>query len=168
MRYRDYLAFEGTCSVVLGLALSGVSAPGLLLHWDGAGWGLLFVPALLAALALFARLRRGVGLLDAGGWLTRGPLGGARPGRAALPAGGLRRRLVGESAAWIAGVSAWVVLGASDGLLIFGTGLASAAYGLLQALASRGRVVAAERERGERYLVAERPGLGLPVLTVRR
>jgi hypothetical protein len=66
---------------------------------------------------------------------------------------------------WIVAVTAWVLLGASDGFLIFGTGLASAAYGLVQAVASRARVVRTERERGTTYLIAERPGLGLPQLT---
>jgi hypothetical protein len=165
MRYRDYLAFEGSCSVALGLALALVSFPGLFIDWDGAGWGLLFVPAVLLALGGFAALRRGVGLLDVGGWLTARPLAGAVAGRPALGAGGLRRRLVVETAIWIVAVTAWVLVGATDGLLIFGTGLASAAYGLVQAVASRARVARVERERGEEYLVAERPGLGLPRLT---
>ena len=85
-----------------------------------------------------------------------------RPG---LPAAGLKRRLVVETAIWIVAVDLWVLVGASDGGFIFGTGLASLAYGLVQAFASRARVVAVERERGTRYLVAERPGLGLPRLT---
>lgn len=165
MPYRDYLALEGRCSILLGLALALVSFPGLLLDWDGAAWGLLFVPAVLLALGGFAALRRGVGLADAGGWLTARPLAGAQPGRPALPSGKLRTRLVVETAVWVVGVTAWVLLGATDGLLIFGTGLASAAYGVVQAFASRARVVRVERERGEEFLVAERPGLGLPRLT---
>lgn len=165
MRYRDYLALEGSCSIVLGLALALVSFPGLLLDWDGAAWGLLFVPAVLLALGAFAAVKRGVGLLDAGAWLTARPLGGVAPGRPALPADRLRVRLVAETAVWIVAVTAWVLVGAGDGLLIFGTGLASAAYGAVQAFASRGRVARVERERGEEYLVAERPGLGLPRLT---
>ena len=43
---------------------------------------------------------------------------------------------------------------------------ASAAYGAVQAFASRGRVLREERERGAVYAVAERPGLGLPKLSV--
>lgn len=164
MAYRDYLRFEGSCSVVLGLALAVMGTPGVVLHWDGAAYGLLFVPAVLLALGGFAALRRGVGLLDAGAWLTARPLATAGSG-APLLAGALRRRLVVETVIWILAVGAWVVLGASDGLLIFGTGLASVAYGLVQAVASRARVIRAERERGEQYLVAERPGLGLPRLT---
>lgn len=167
MRYRDYLALEGSCSIVLGLALALVSFPGLLLEWDGAAWGLLFIPAVLAGLGGFAALRRGVAPLDVGGWLTARPLAGARPDRAPAAVGPLRRRLVVETAIWIVAVTAWVVVGASDGLLIFGTGLASAAYGAVQALASRGRVIAVEREQGATYLVAERPGIGLPHLTTR-
>ena len=164
MRYRDYLALEGACSMVLGAALALVSFPGLLLSWDGAGYG-LFVPAVLLLLGAFAAARRGVGLLDAGAWLTARPLATSRAGRPALGTRGLRTRLVAETAVWIVAVTAWVVVGAQDGLLIFGTGLASAAYGAVQAFASRGRVVRTERERGEEYLVAVRPGLGLPELT---
>lgn len=167
MRYRDYLALEGSCSIVLGAALALVSFPGLLLDWDGAAWGLAFIPAVLSLLGGFAALRRGVAFLDIGGWLTARPLADARPGRDALPVGPLRRRLVVETAIWIVAVTAWVIVGASDGLLIFGTGLASAAYGAVQALASRGRVVGVEREHGAAYLVAERPGIGLPHLTTR-
>lgn len=165
MRYRDYLALEGRCSIVLGLALALVSFPGLLLDWEGAVWGLLFVPAVLLALGGFAALRRGVALADAGGWLTARPLARVRAGRAPLTARKLRTRLVGETAVWIVAVTAWVLVGASDGLLIFGTGLASAAYGAVQAFASSPRVTRVERERGEEYLVAERPGIGLPELT---
>ena len=165
MRYRDYLALEGSCSVVLGLALALVSFPGLLIDWEGAAWGLAFVPAVLLSLGGFAALKRGVGLLHVGAWLTARPLTGVTPGREPLPVAKLRTRLVVETAIWVVAVTAWVVVGATDGLLIFGTGLASAAYGLVQAVASRGRVVRVERERGEEYLVAERPGLGLPELT---
>ena len=165
MRYRDYLALEGGCSIVLGLALALVSFPGLLLDWDGAAYGLLFVPAVLLALGGFAALRRGVGLLDAGAWLTARPLSRVAGGRPPLPVQRLRVRLVAETAVWIVAVTAWVLVGATDGLLIFGTGLASAAYGAVQAFASRARVARVERERGEEFLVAERPGLGLPQLT---
>lgn len=165
MRYRDYLALEGWCSIVLGLALALASFPGLLVDWDGAAWGLLFVPAALLALGGFAALRRGVGLLDAGAWLTVRPLSRVSAGRTALRAEKLRVRLIGETAIWIVAVTAWVLVGATDGLLIFGTGLASVAYGAVQAFAARGRVARVERERGEEYFVAERPGLGLPRLT---
>ena len=168
MRYADYLSLEGRCSIALGLALALVSFPGLLLDWDGAAYGLLFVPAVLLALGGFAALRRGVGLLDAGAWLTGRPLAGATPGREPLGTPKLRRRLVVETAVWIVAVTAWVLVGASDGLLIFGTGLASAAYGAVQAFASRARVLRTESERGEQYLVAERPGIGLPHLTLAR
>ncbi len=166
MRYRDYLRLEGSCSIVLGLALALESFPGLVLHWDGAAYGLLFVPGVLGLLGGFAAARRGVRLLAVGSWLTERPLSTAGPG-APLPVAPLQRRLVVETAIWIVAVGLWVVLGASDGLLIFGTGLASAAYGAVQAFASRGRVVRVERERGVEFLVAERPGLGLPRLTTR-
>ncbi len=147
------------------MALAVVSFPGLLLHWDGVGWALLFVPAVLAALGGWAALRHRAGVLDAGGWLTARPLAGVQPGLPALDARRLRVRLAAETAAWIVAVTAWVVLGARDGLLIFGTGLASAAFGLVQAFAARARVRLADDERGEDHLVARRPGLGTPDLT---
>lgn len=165
MRYRDYLTLEGWCSIALGLELAVVSFPGLLIDWSGAGWGLLFVPAVLLALGGYAALRGRAGLLDPGGWLTARSLAGAVDGREALPARRLRIRLVAETAVWIVAVTAWVLIGARDGLLIFGTGLASATYGVVQAFAARGRVVRVEREREEQYLVAARPGLGTPELT---
>ena len=166
MPYRDYLRWEGTCSIVLGLALALVAFPGLLVSYDAAWTGLLFVPAVLLLLGGFAALRRGVPLGAVGRWLTERPLACARTGAEALPAAGLRRRLVIETAIWVVAVCAWVAFARSSGLLIFGTGLASVAYGAVQAFASRGRVVRAERERGVAYAVAERPGIGLPRLSV--
>ena len=59
----------------------------------------------------------------------------------------------------------WVLLGRSSGLLIFGTGLASVAFGVVQALAARRRVARAQAADGRCYLVAVRPGLGTPGLT---
>lgn len=115
----------------------------------------------------FAALRRGLPPLGAAGrWLTERPLAGAIPGARALPAAKLTRRLVIETGISIVAVSAWVILARSSGLLIFGTGLASAAYGAVQVFASRGRVLRVERERGAAYAVAERPGIGLPSLSV--
>ena len=166
MPYRDYLRWEGSCSIVLGLALALVAFPGLLVSYDAAWAGFLFVPAVLLLLGGFAALRRGVPLGAVGRWLTERPLSGARAGADTLPAAKLRRRLVIETAIWIVAVCAWVVFAGSSGLLIFGTGLASAAYGAVQAFASRDRVVRTERERGTAYAVAERPGLGLPKLSV--
>jgi len=166
MAYRDYLRWEGACSIVLGLALALVAFPGLLVSYAGAWTGLLFVGAVLLLLGGFATLRRGVPLVAVGRWLTERPLADAEPERRALPAARLKRRLLVETGIWVVAVCAWVVLARSSGLLIFGTGLASAAYGAVQALASRGRVARMERERGVRYTVAERPGLGLPRLSV--
>ncbi len=97
MPYRDYLRLEGWCSIVLGLALAVVAFPGLLLDADGAAWGLLFVPGVLVVLGGWAALRRGIPLSQPGRWLTDRPLAGARPGRPALDAAGLRRRLVLET-----------------------------------------------------------------------
>lgn len=166
MGYREYLRWEGTCSIVLGLALASVAFPGLLVSYAAPWLGLLFVPAVLLGLGGFAARRRGVPLAAAGRWLTERPLAGARSGAAALPRERVVRRLLAETAIWIVAVCAWVVLARSSGMLIFGTGLASAAYGAVQAFASRGRVATVERERGVRYAVAERPGLGLPRLSV--
>jgi hypothetical protein len=166
MAYRDYLRLEGWCSIVLGLALALVAFPGLLLDYDGAAWGLLFVPGVLLALGSWAALRRGIPLSQPGRWLTDRPLAGARPDRPALDAARLRRRLLLETGIWIAAVTAWVLVGARDGLLIFGTGLASAAFGAVQAFAATARVRAVEAEGGERHVVAERPGLGTPQLGI--
>jgi hypothetical protein len=81
-----------------------------------------------------------------------------------LPATPLRRRLLIETAVWIVAGSAWVLLADSSHGLFFGTGLASVAFGALQAFASRARVAEEERRRGTRFAVAERPGIGLPRL----
>jgi hypothetical protein len=164
--YVRYLRLEGWCSIVLGLALAVVAAPGVLLDYDGAAWGLAFVPGVLLALGGWAALRHGIPPTRPGRWLTDRPLAGARPGRAALDAARLRRRLLAETAIWILAVTAWVLVGARDGLLILGTGLASAAFGAVQAFAATARVRAVEAARGERYVVARRPGLGTPELGV--
>lgn len=165
MSYRDYLRLEGACSIVLGLALAVVAFPGLVVSYPGAWAAPLFVAGTLAALAVYAAARRGVPLAAPGRWLTERPLRAARPGRAPLDGARLRRRLVLETAAWIAAVCAWVLIARSSGLLVFGTGLASAAFGAVQAVAAARHVAQAERGDGHRYLVAERPGLGTPTLT---
>lgn len=163
--YRDYLAWEGGLAMVLGLELALVAFPGLIVSYPSGWVGLLFVPGALLLFALLAR-RRGVPALAAGRWFTERPLEGAQPGRAGLPADRLRRRLLIETAVWIVAVTAWVLLVGSSGLLIFGTGLASAAYGAVQFLASRPRVARAEAERAEHFVVAERPGIGTPHLGI--
>jgi hypothetical protein len=139
-----------------------VAVPGLS---SGDGWALLLVPALLVLLALIGR-RAGARLASPGEWLTARPLGGADPRRTALPAAPLRRRLLIETAVWIVGGSAWVLLTDSSHGLFLGTGLASAAFGAVQVVSSRRRVADEERRRGERFVVAERPGIGLPRLGV--
>ncbi len=163
MRYRDYLAWEGGLAMLLGLELTLVAFPGLRLSYAGGWAGPLFVPITLLLFALVA-WRRGIPPLAAGRWFTDRPLAQAQPGRRGLPVESLRGRLVIETALWIIAVTLWVLLVGSSGLLIFGTGLASAAYGAVQAFASRGRVVRAERERGTTFVVAERPSLGTPHL----
>jgi hypothetical protein len=160
MSYTDYLRLEGWSSIVLGLVLAAVAVPGL--SSDDA-WALLLVPAVLILLALIGR-RAGARIGRPGEWLTARPLRGAQPGRSALAAAPLRRRLLAETALWIVLGSAWVLLADSSHGLFLGTGLASVAFGAVQALAARRRVADEERRRGERFVVAERPGLGLPRL----
>jgi len=165
VRYRDYLAWEGACSIVLGGALMAVAFPGLLVDWSGLWTAPLFALALLAALAAFARLRHGVPPARPGRWLTERPLREAAAGLRPLDAGRLRRRLLTETALWIVAVVAWVVLARQSGLLIFGTGLASVAFGAVQAFPARRRAEAADRDRGHDHRVARRAGLGTPGLT---
>ncbi|MDQ3356506.1 MAG: hypothetical protein M3502_07310 [Actinomycetota bacterium] len=164
MRYRDLLRFEGTCSIVLGLALATLAFPGWLVSYPAAWAGLLFVPAVLLALGAFAVVRRGASPRRPSQWLTLHPLSTATSARSALPAPPLRRRLLVETAIWIVAAGAWIVLARSSGLLFFGTGLASAAYGVLQALPSARRVAAVEASSGETFVVARRPGFGTPEL----
>lgn len=168
MSYRDYVRWEGGCSIVLGLALALVAFPGLVLSFPGAWSAPLFVVALLAALSAYAALRRGVPPAAAGRWLTERPLTSAEPSREPLEERALRRRLVVETAIWIVAVCGWVLIGRSSGLLIFATGLASAAFGVVQAFAASRRVARAEAADGRRYLVAKRPGVGTPELTWER
>ena len=163
MSYTDYLRLEGWSSIALGVVLAAVALPGLS---DGDAWALLLVPALLVLLALIGR-RAGAPLGQPGRWLTERPLGGARGDGAPLPAAPLRRRLLIETAVWIVAGSAWVLLADSSHGLFLGTGLASVAFGVLQAYASRARVREEEQRRGTSFAVAERPGIGLPGLVAR-
>ncbi len=161
------LRLEGLCSVVLGLALAIVAFPGWLVDYPAPWAGPLFVPVMLGALAAYAALRRGVSPLRPAEWLTARPLSGATPGRRALPRPPLVRRLVIETGVWIVGGTAWVLITGSSGLLFFGTGLASAAYGVLQAGPSARRVAAVQASTGTTFVVARRPGFGSPELGVR-
>lgn len=164
MPYRDYLRLEGWCSIVLGLEMALVAFPGLFVSWTGWPLALLFVPGVLLLLGGFGVLRNGARPGRPGEWLTTRPLRGAENGRPGLSAAALRRRLLVETAMWIVGVTALVLIFGSSPLLIFGTGLASAAFGAVQAFPARARVEAEERRRGLRFVVAERPGLGTPSL----
>jgi len=166
--YRELLKLEGIGSLVLGLEMALVAFPGLILSYSYGWAGVLFVPGLLAAIAVWGHWRHGAALGRPGEWLTTRSLRGARHGHSPLDPGPVRRRLFIETAAWIIGVTLWVLIGRSSGLLIFGTGLASAAYGALQLVASRGQVKRVEGERGETYYVARRPGFGTPELGVRQ
>jgi hypothetical protein len=158
--YASYLRWEGGCSIVLGSALALVAAPGLFVSYPAWWTGLLFIPAALLALGGWARWRHGVPLTAPGRWLTERPLRDAAPDRAPLDAGRVRRRLVIETAIWIVAVCAWVIGARESGLLVFGTGLASAAFGVVQA------VFAARHVTGQRgdFMLARRPGLGTPDL----
>ncbi len=165
MAYTTYLRWEGLCSVLLGTVLAVAAFPGLVVSYGAPALALLLVPATLALLALVGR-RAGAPWLAPGAWLTERPLRGATPGLAPLDAGRLRRRLALETAAWVVAGVALVAVG-SSGWLLFGTGLASVAFGLVQAVAARARVAAEESRRGVRYAVARRAGLGTPALTTR-
>ena len=158
MRYADHLRVEGWCSIVLGLALAALAAPGL---ETVDLWALLAVPATALLLAAVGR-RAGAAWGDVGGWLTTRPLRSASAGRPAIDT---TRRLVVETTIWIVAVGAWVLLAGESHGLVFGTGLASALFGAVQVFASRPRVLEEERRSGRELLVAERPALGLPRLT---
>jgi hypothetical protein len=167
MLYRDYLRLEGLCSIVLGAEMALIGAPGVLVDYGPVWPALLILPGLLGALALGALAGRRASPLRPGEWLTARPLATAAEGRPPLAERALRRRLVVETGAWIVGVTAWLVLTGSSAALIFGTGLASVAFGVVQGVAARRRVAAVEVRTGVRYLVAERPGIGTPRLATR-
>ena len=168
MRYRDYLRLDGSCSIALGLALAVLGAPGVLAHYGAplVAVAVAFVPALLLGIGAFAAARHGAALSRPGEWLTRRALAAAQPGRAALAAAPVRRRLLVETTAWIAGSALWLALTRSSAFVFLGSGLASAAYGGLEAVLARRRVEARERERGVVYVVASRPGFGTPELGI--
>jgi hypothetical protein len=168
MPYRRYLRLEGGCSLALGAALGLVAFPGLVVSYPAAWAAVMFVPGLLAALAGWAWARHRLSPLDPGAWLTTRPLTTARPDAAAIEAGSLTRRVVAETVAWMVAVSLWVLLAGSAGLLVFGTGLASMAFGALQAGAAERRVAHREVAEGTVYRVAQRPALGTPSLRVER
>ncbi len=163
MPYRDYLRWEGACSMVLGAALAALAWPGWLADYDGAGLALLAVPATLAVMALLGS-RAGGAARRPGTWRTARPLADADPRRAALAAGALRRRLALETAVWIVTVGAWVAATGDSGWLVLATGLASIAFGAVSAGPSARHVEEVERRAGGRYRVARRPALGTPEL----
>jgi hypothetical protein len=168
LSYREYLRLEGLCCLVLGLALAVVAAPGLVVSYPAAWAGPLFVPVVLGALGLWGRARHGAPLARPGEWLTTRPISAARRYRPILPARPLRRRLLAETAAWIGGVTLWVVLARSSGLLVFGAGLASAAFGAVQLVFARAHVAHEERLSGVTYYLSRRPPFGTPDLTAVR
>ncbi len=164
MRHPDYLRLEGTCSIVLGLVLAVGAFPGLFLSYRAPLAALALVPAVLVLLALIGR-RAGAPLGAPGRWLTERTLRDAARGRIPLPVAPLRRRLLVETAIWVVVGIALVAVG-SSGWLLFGTGLASVAFGVVQAVFARAHVLGEERRRGERFAISRRAGLGTPDVAV--
>ena len=162
MSYPDYLRLEGACALVLGAALVAVGIPGLEAPIASVVTGIL-----LAAILAVAGRRSGAPLTRPGEWFTTRPLAGASASRTGLDRGRLTRRLLAETALWVTAVCAWVLLAGESHDIVFATGLASAAFGAIQAFAARRRVLAEERRRGEAFVVAERKALGTPSLGVR-
>jgi hypothetical protein len=136
MSYADYLRLEGTCALVLGAALVGVGAPGLEAPVASVISGIL-----LAAILAVAGRRSGAPLAQPGAWFTTRPLAGASAERPGIDRTRLTRRLLAETALWAGAVCAWVLLAGESHDIVFATGLASAAFGAIQAFAARGRVV---------------------------
>jgi hypothetical protein len=165
VHYRRYLQLEGTGSIVLGLAMAIVAWPGLRADYRGAWAAIPIALGLLLVLAAFARLRNHVPLLAPGRWLTDRSIAHAQPGARPMPESPLRRRLMLESGLWIVLVCGWVLATGHSGWLVFVTGWASVAYGVLQVAFSARRVQSVERHDNVTFLVARRPGLGTPELT---
>ena len=164
MRYPDYLRLEGSGSIVLGLVLAVRAFPGLFVSYRAPAAALLLVPAVLVLLALIGR-RAGAPVAAPGRWLPERPLRGPARGRIPLPVAPLRRRLLVETGLWVVVGVALVAVG-SSGWLLFGTGLASVAFGVVQAVFARRHVVAEEDRRGDRFAIARRSGIGTPDLAV--
>jgi len=165
MTYREYLRWEGVCSIVLGLALALVAFPGLFVE-HGRPWiALIYVVTALAAVATWNVTRHRAVLLRPGSWRTEASLRGAQAGAGTLEGSWLRRRLTVETSIWIVAVAAWVIGAEQSGSLVWGTGWASVAFGVLTAVPSPAHVRRVQRERREVYFVAERPGVGTPRLS---
>ena len=163
MAYADYLRLEGSCALVLGAALIAVGAPGLEAPLASAVSGVL-----LAAILAVAGRRSGAPLERPGEWFTTRPLAGASAERTGLDRSRLIRRLLLETVAWVSIVCAWVLIAGQSHDIVFATGIASAAFGAIQAFAARRRVLAEEQRRGEAFVIAERKALGTPSLGIRR
>lgn len=117
MRLGDYLRFEGSASIVLGVAL--VAAAALFGDWAAPWW---LAPAVAVAGGAVAW------------WLGRrtvaGVVSGVGTGPADVTGPAVRREVAVETGAWIAAVVAWVAVTGSSAELIAGTGVASAVFGL--------------------------------------
>lgn len=164
MRYVQYLRLSGACCIVLGVALTLLALPGVFLHYAAWWAGLLFVPGTLLIVGGRAA-RRGTPLGEPGRWLTDHPLEGAREGRDVLSAPFVRRQILGEMAAFVVGCGAWIVIVGGVGLVFFGGGLASVAYGALQLFWAAPRAVEVEQRRRTRFRIHRRSLLGAPELT---
>lgn len=162
MRYTDYLRVEGTASLVLGGVLAFVAFPGLAVSYAGAWSAPLFVLAFAGIASAWKRTP------DPHRWFTERPLATADPEPGpVLGEPALRRRLWGETLAWILIGLVTVLVLESSGLLWFALGLVSAAYGAVQFGPSRSRALAEERARGGHLYLRERPALGTPRLRLR-
>ena len=162
MTYPDYLRFEGACAIALGAVIVAAGATGLEAPVSAVVAGVLLV----AILAVAGR-RSGAPLARPGEWFTTTPLADASADRAPLDPSRLRGRLLLETGVIAAAVCGWVLLAGESHDIAFSTGIASVAFGAIQAFAARRRVLAEERRRGETFVVAERRAIGTPSLGVR-
>ena len=168
MRFSSYAALNGTCSTLIGIAFIVAGFPGLL-GGDGAdtGYAWLALPGVLVVLAPLALVaaRRRIPVSAPGRWLTDRPIAAAASGASILPERRLRIRLIGETIVWGAVALAVIAGFTTSRPFAYATGWASLAYGLLELLASAPRIRAVEFERGTKYFVHRRPGLGTPEVT---
>lgn len=165
MRFAAYARLNGACSCVIGVLFIVAGFPGLFA--GSRDWWLAFpaIAAVLLPVALVAKHRRGTPLTTPGRWLTDRALAAAGRQLSVLPAVALRRRMIVETVIWVA-IAIAVIAGFSTSRpFAYATGWASLAYGLLELFGSAPRIERIEFERGTRYLVHRRPGLGTPDVT---
>jgi len=122
---------------------------------------------LLTAIFAVAGRRSGAPLTRPGGWFTTRPLASAVEGRPGLDGDALTLRLVLETALWVVLACGWVVLADQSHDIAFATGIAAAAFGVIQGVAGRKIVLAEQGRRDVEFVVAERRAIGTPSLGVR-